>query len=1407
MVAWLPSIPITKGFNSAVTQGKLATILMHALSRPLAICTALALGLPAPSYAQDADGDGVPDVVDLLPCDASASALVHAPAEGHFMMVAWEDMWPARGDLDFNDLVLGVHYLFRLQGAEVSSIRLTLTVLAVGGSLDNGVGLQLPLSRGAVQRITRTVNGAGAVTLVPEEDAALTFTISGNVRELFGGQQGPINSTGPALAAPTVEVEIELHQPVLLPTGEAPFDLYLFRAANPGHQIHRPIYAGTSRMDASLFGSSDDGSSPTRRFVDSAGLPFALVFPQIVPYPRESVEIAQLYPNIVGFAASAGETHRDFYTSQVVPSQAYAAAATTALVLPQADRSCLGVTPRAFDGTSCHTLYLASGGAAPSGSYTIDPDGPAVGLDPFQVWCEMRSDGGWEVLHHGPHSIARTAVGTPSGAPGWAMDYLSGPLRHARVDAFSFEVIGGPSRTFHDVTRFGTSQRPTLDDLFSGNHRQTWECNSDAPSASVCHFSTGDGRHWGLWEHPSSCCLGASTGGFWFYSRSAQGTQNYGACGDGYPLGAAYSGAASGCSGAGFFTPVSPTGSAVIRIAVRLYVPPAADGETCRTILERGESRGDGLYWIDPDGPLGAEPIAVWCDMTTEGGGWIVVHDDTHAHARRPRGTPSAASGWNVDFLTAHSPLRWMELEDFRFEIPGVYAKTFRDVAGYGGERRLTPPDIFGGTHALTWSCNTDAPSSSACWFTTGDDGRHWGLWESTSGCCIGNNTGGFWFYSRSVAGTENYGVCGNGYPLGAAYTGAASGCSGSGYFTPVSPADSQRFRVLLREPSRPAALNARAAARASCREILNAGESAGSGLYWLEREGRAYQAHCDMETDGGGWTTFFAGRNGSPNVFDHLDASAFRGICTDPSRRCARRVPSSVPQSGAELAVVFASSAVKMPLEGALRAYAVSGAQAGWVNVVSEDLGTGPVFAGPSTLWTGSGTNYGWIAARSQSSSWVFASSYNTSTSWNGGNRTTDTTTPIRLMYREGGRPPEGALNQAAAARGTCRQILDAGEAAGSGLYWLTQGGAPYLAHCDMVTDGGGWTTFFAGYNGSPNVVDHLDIGHHGGSCTDPQRRCVRRMPAAVPQAGTELAVVVGDGVAAAPFTPALYGWATAGTQASWVTMTGERLAGTVNVVPDTMWTGNGTNRSWIAARGSSSAQVFAASYRENTTWDSANGQANTWSPIRLMFREGGPPVHPEARVSCRAHRAAGASASAVYTLQQPGGRAYAAYCDMTTDGGGWTAVFAGRNGSPHVFDAFDAGYHVGVCTDPAARCLRRAPALDVGSTQLLASCGAAAVRFDLSAQLYNWLRSGTQASWAPLSNAVSVGSAPVANVPNNLWTGSGTNRSFVISRGTSASAATTFASSYNQNASWDYCNGVADTTSPLRLYYREAP
>ncbi len=106
-------------------------------------------------------------------------------------------------------------------------------------------------------------------------------------------------------------------------------------------------------------------------------------------------------------------------------------------------------------------------------------------------------------------------------------------------------------------------------------------------------------------------------------------------------------------------TTSSDTGSAYI---FRLQQTPeptclgctaANPGQSAKDILIRTGGVPSGVYWIDPDGPGGNAPFQVYCDMTTDGGGWMLAVNSVR-NAEAP-GTDMDVNAGDVGLNSGHT--------------------------------------------------------------------------------------------------------------------------------------------------------------------------------------------------------------------------------------------------------------------------------------------------------------------------------------------------------------------------------------------------------------------------------------------------------------------------------------------------------------------------------------------------------------------------------------------------------------------------------------------------------------------------------------------------------------------------------------------------------------------------------
>lgn len=493
---------------------------MHRLPLQLAISVVLLAPALAHGQPRDSDGDGVPDSADAFPCDPTVSGVAFAPGEDSHGFILVEDQWPAAGDLDFNDLALAYHYTLRTDAlGRAVDLTATFDVLAIGGIFRNGLGLHLPVPRSQVASVSRQLGGGPVEALAPSaQDPELTVRVLDDLRALFSGVPGPINSLAsePRRQGEVLRVVVTFSTPVALPVGGAPWDVFLFRTLDAGHELHRPEYAGTSAMRTTLFNTGDDASSPGRRFVDTTGIPFVLLLPAVTPFPAEGEAIDRLFPNIVTFAASGGTAATNFYASNVQGAFAYRDASGSAAPGPRAptraaaDLSCVVVacTPGTGNcdgdvlngceadlnvsaqhcgacgvtcgsGQSCYSgvCQATCGGAAPpsfppvSGCLNISPQGSASASSSWQANVpQLAADGnrctGWNAGTFAPAT--------------WRIDFPS--LRSVRGITLIPSISPNPANVHHavDTSVDGVSwvQRLTISQSMSSGSSYSYDFGS-----------------------------------------------------------------------------------------------------------------------------------------------------------------------------------------------------------------------------------------------------------------------------------------------------------------------------------------------------------------------------------------------------------------------------------------------------------------------------------------------------------------------------------------------------------------------------------------------------------------------------------------------------------------------------------------------------------------------------------------------------------------------------------------------------------------------------------------------------------------------------------------------------------------------------------------------------------------
>ncbi len=259
---------------------------------------------------QDTDGDGIIDFYDEYPNDGDRAYDTYTPSVYGWGSYAFEDLWPAEGDYDFNDLVLNYRYTHVYNSSDlIVETIMQFNIKNIGGSLHNGFGIELDMEESLIESVTGYSLSDGIVSL--------------NGKGLENGQDKPViivfddaHDVGKVVENDVI-ITITYNSPIATESfgDKNPF---IFINGNRGKEVHLANMPPTTLVDPQYFGTGDDTSDPAtgRYYRTTNNLPWALNIIHDFVYPQEKVAIINGYTKFADWAESGGTAYKDWYKDQ-----------------------------------------------------------------------------------------------------------------------------------------------------------------------------------------------------------------------------------------------------------------------------------------------------------------------------------------------------------------------------------------------------------------------------------------------------------------------------------------------------------------------------------------------------------------------------------------------------------------------------------------------------------------------------------------------------------------------------------------------------------------------------------------------------------------------------------------------------------------------------------------------------------------------------------------------------------------------------------------------------------------------------------------------------------------------------------------------------------------------------------
>lgn len=270
----------------------------------------------------DTDNDGINDSFDDYPNDPKLAFNNYYTSSGLYGTLAFEDLWPSKGDYDFNDLVIDYNFN-RISNAQnkVVTLQGKFIVRAIGASFKNGFGFTI---EGVDPSLIESVSGTNYTEGYIQTNANGTEAGQSSATIIVfdnAWKHGVANTRQDQayVAADTITVNINLVQPIgANEFGMAPFNPFIIVNKERGKEVHLANYPPSDLVDESYFGQSSDDTQPLigKYYKSEKNIPWAINFPSKFQYPIERSSIDKAHLQFLPWVLSEGLDYKNWYKNE-----------------------------------------------------------------------------------------------------------------------------------------------------------------------------------------------------------------------------------------------------------------------------------------------------------------------------------------------------------------------------------------------------------------------------------------------------------------------------------------------------------------------------------------------------------------------------------------------------------------------------------------------------------------------------------------------------------------------------------------------------------------------------------------------------------------------------------------------------------------------------------------------------------------------------------------------------------------------------------------------------------------------------------------------------------------------------------------------------------------------------------